>query len=95
MGRVSTPRYRIELSCNHFLNKRKEVHSYAFTGKPSIEGAKKFRDAMNDSVFNVNKAATNIHLSKVQSPYGRATIINQKTGEIVAEYNPPMFEVID
>ena len=92
MGRSSTPKYRIEMQCIHFVNKRKEVHSFAYNGKkPSEESAKEFRDKMNKSM---DKGESNEHLKGIQSAYSKTTIVNQKTGEIAAIFNPPMFELI-
>ena len=92
MGRITTPKYRIELSCIHFGNKRKEWHSFSFSGKPTENSAKNFRDLMNESM---KAGGTNEHLNKLMSLYGRARVIEQKTNLCVAEYNPPMFEVIN
>jgi len=50
MSKTKTPKHRIEMSCVHFLNKRREVHSFAFTGKASDQAAKRFRDLMKESI---------------------------------------------
>jgi hypothetical protein len=92
MGRTTQPKYRIEISCIHFANKRREVHTFAFTGKPSTDAAMKYRNGMNDSM---KPNGNNSHLAGLISPYGTAQIIEQKTGFCVAEYKPPMFEVIN
>ena len=95
MGKSITPKFRIEMSCIHFLNQRREIHRYGYSvaqdGVPSADNAKKFRDGMNRS-FQVG--GTNEHLNGTQSPYSNARIINQKTGECVAEYIAPMFEIV-
>lgn len=91
MGKIHTPKYRIELTCINFVKNCKETHSYGFIGlKPTDQLAKKFRDEMNNSIRN----GANTHLKTKQSEYSNAYIIEQKTGEIIAEYIAPMFEVI-
>ena len=91
MGKITTPKYRIEMSCVSFTNKRKEWHSYGFIGRPSDAAAKSFRDGMNASMQN---GGTNEHLANLQSPYGTARIINQKSGDLVALFVPPAFEIV-
>jgi len=94
MGRTLTPKYRIELTYVDYLNKRISVQSFAYSvkehGKPNTDNAKKFRDGMNESL---NLGGTNEHLRIGQSDYSKATIIEQSTSNVVAEFNPPMFEV--
>jgi len=86
MRNVKTPKYRIELSCVSFTNKRREVHSFAFDGRPTLKRAIEYRDGMNAS-FNTH----NSHLRGCQSDYNNVQVINQKTGAVVVEYKAPMF----
>jgi len=90
MSKTKTPKHRIEMSCVHFINKCREVHSFAFTGKASDQAAKRLRDLMNESI----ERGSNVHLKGTQSSYSSAFVIEQKTGEIVAQYIAPAFEVI-
>lgn len=95
MGITKTPKYRIELTCISFVNKRKEKHSFAWDykqdGKPSADAVKNFVRKMNQSIINGH----NQHLQKLQSLYSNAFIVDQKTGTNKAEYIAPMFETID
>jgi len=96
MGKVITPRYRIEMSYISFTNKRREtakqVYNSKVSGKPSAENAKKYRDGMNASM---NQGQPNAHLRSGQSDYSHVWIIDQHNGQIVvAEYSPPKFELI-
>lgn len=95
MGRSSTPKYVIYLSCISFINKRKELHRFAWKykqhGKPTEKNAKRFRDDMNKSIESGN----NTHLNGSQSLYSNAIIKeNRFNGVIIAQYTSPMFEVI-
>jgi len=90
MSKTKTPKHRIEMSCVHFINKRREVHSFAFTGKVSDQAAKRFRDSMNESI----ERGSNVHLKGTQSNYSNAFIIEQRTGDVVAQYVAPAFESI-
>jgi hypothetical protein len=93
--KTNQPKYRIELSCINFIAKKKEIHSYAYSvkeqGKPTSENAKLFRNGMNKSL---SKGGTNEHLRNMQGDYSNAYIIEQKTGQQIAEYIAPMFETI-
>jgi len=96
MGKVITPRYRIEMSYISFTNKRREtakqVYDSKVSGEPSAENAKKYRDGMNASM---SKGQSNEHLRSGQSDYSHTWIIDQHNGQtVVAEYKPPMFEII-
>ena len=96
MSKSDTPRYRIELSYISFTNKRREIAKQVYeskvSGKPSTDNAKKYRDGMNASM---NQGQPNEHLRSGQSDYSHVWIIDQHNGQIVvAEYNPPMFELI-
>ena len=69
------------------------MHTFCYSvkddGKPSPENLKKWRDGMNMSFSTHNS-----HLKSVQSMYSNAYLIHQKTGDTVAEYIAPMFEII-
>lgn len=95
MGRSTKPKYRIELTCISFTNKRKETHFFAYMvkehGKPTIENAKTFRNGMNSSM---KTGGSNEHLKGTISDYSNAYIIEQGTGDTVAEYIAPMFETV-
>ena len=94
MGNTKTPKFRIEMTCIHFLNKRKETHSIIYSvkenGTPSKTNAWKFRNELNNSMLR----GVNTHLSKIHSLYSDASIVNQKTCETVAVYKSNSFEVI-
>ena len=91
MGKVVTPKYRIELTCINFIAKRRETHKTVYRGKVSDAAAKKYRDEMNKSL---RSGGTNEHLRKGKSDYSNAYIVNQKTGETVAQYIAPKFETV-
>lgn len=91
MGKTTTPKYRIELTCISFINRCREVHTYPFIGiKPTERGAKQFRDDINLSI----EEGVNKHLKGTQSKYSNATVIEQKSGRIAAQYIAPKFELI-
>lgn len=96
MGKTITPKYRVEISYISFTEKRIKTDSFAWDikrhGKPTNENAKKFRDAMNESL---NKGGSNENLRDNQSDYCNTEIKDQKTGEVIAEFIPPLFEVLN
>ncbi len=93
--KTKTPKYRIELTCVDFRIRSKVTHRYAYnvaeSGKPNPSNAKLWRDLMNKSTVN----GCNSHLNGLQSMYSNAKIVLQSTGETIAEYSAPMFEVIN
>ena len=92
--KTHTPKYRIELTCVSFVNKCRESHKFAYnvkeSGKPCELNAKKWRDGINKSILS----GANVHLAKIHSLYSNVSIIEQKTGISVAQYNATMFETI-
>ena len=88
MSRTYTPSYRIEASYIDFASRSRKVAAFGFMGKPKLENLIQWRKEMNQSMIN----GTNQHLN--QSGYSHCQIVNQKTGEVVVEYNPPMFEEV-
>lgn len=95
MGRSYTPKYRIELSFVDFKGRQRKIDAFGWSckrhGRPSEHNAKRFRDGMNESL---EKGMSNEHLKHRQSAYGTARIIEQSTGDVIATYKPPMFEVV-
>jgi hypothetical protein len=89
MSRTYTPTYRIEASYVDFTSRSKKIASFPINGKPSLKALIWWRKEMNRSF-----SGTNNHLAKIQSGYSHCQIVNQKTGEVVVEYNPPMFEEV-
>lgn len=96
MGKITTPTYRIEVSCISFLNKRREIHSFAWDcskeGRPTSANIQKWIAGFNKSL---EIGGSNQHLNGTQSPYNNGTIYRQKTGTKVAEYIAPKFQVIN
>jgi hypothetical protein len=92
MGKSYTPKYRIET-----VEWRPGVGAYKGTfawdgkrdGKPSAAAASKWRESMNKSF---EAGGVNAHLAGTR--IGSIKIVEQATGSKVAEFNPPMFEVI-
>lgn len=93
MGKTTIPAYRIEASFVNFSLKKRDVQSFAWEssyGKPTVENAAKFRSLFNKSLID----GPNKHLSGQMSGLGTVRIIHQKTGSVVAEFVPPLFEII-
>ena len=60
-------------------------------GQPTEQRLSEWRDKFNMSLL---AGGSNSHLGdKYRIQYG-IEVYNQKTGEVLAQYNPPMFEVI-
>lgn len=91
MGKTRTPKYRIELK---FMGKWDHYPWKSAWGKPTETVVKAVRDALNESF---KAGGLNEHVSKnkgVLVSYSDSRAIEQATGEVVAEYQAPMFEVI-
>jgi hypothetical protein len=90
---TKTPKYRIEASYIRFTTKTREIQSFAWDsksyGKPTLENLAKFRMAFNKSLEGHNK-----HLAHIMSGLSNISLIEQKTGQTILKYVPPMFEVI-
>jgi len=91
MGKINTPKYRIELSCISFTAKKREVHKYVFQGKPTLKCGLEFRDGLNKS-FQTGES--NQHLNGTQSDYLNFVIIEQKTGCVIIDHKAPSFILI-
>jgi len=93
MGKTIVPKYRIEASYIRFTTKTREVQSFAWDsksyGKPTLENLAKFRAQFNKSLEGHNK-----HLAHIMSGLSTIKLIEQKTGQEVLRFIPPMFEVI-
>jgi len=61
-------------------------------GKPTAENLSKWRGNFNSSL---KPNGVNNHLGIDKWIQCKIEIYNQITGQIIAEYNPPMFEVIN
>ena len=60
-------------------------------GQPTTERISQWRDKFNESLL---KGGCNEHLGIKYWIQYKLEVYNQKTGQIVATFNPPMFEVI-
>ena len=89
--KISTPKYRIEASYVCFLSKCRTIATFAQDRVMSQKQLEKWRNGMNDSML---KGGANEHLAKNQSHYSTITLINQRTGMVVASYQPPAFEIV-
>lgn len=99
MGKVVTPEFRVEYWTNdgrHVKTMIWNVRSRANVtgqGKPTKDNLQKWRQVYNESFYKgVNK-----HFSDAAGfivRVGRCRIVNQFSGQVVAEYVPPMFEVV-
>jgi len=72
-----------------YINNKKQFLGY---GKPTPENLSKWRDKFNESLKPGN---ANSHLGSDYRIQRDLEIYNQVTGEILAEYKAPMFEVIN
>ena len=92
MGRSVTPTYRVEVRANVNMGT-----TYTWDGKihgrANEANLEKWRKALNASF---QPKGVNWHVSDslgVVPHICRATLIRQRTGEVVAEVTAPMFEV--
>lgn len=91
MGKSITPKYRIEefkigfWTVSGCMAWRKEY------GKPTVENLRKFRDGYNNTM---KPGGANAHLSS-RDHFGALRIVRQSDNEVIAFYNPPLFEVIN
>ena len=96
MGKTMTCKYVLKHRYINFSNRSVETGIIHWNvkeyGKPTTENIREWRKRFNDSM---NPGGVNHHIAKNFSPVSTAWIIEQKTGEEIARYTPPMFEVID
>lgn len=102
MGRIITPKYRVEYRTNHLalgfvlsdmLTKDgKRVLTMCWDGPATMPKLKEWRVRFNRSF---QKGGANEHLSQAhgEDHIHWARIVNQKTGQVVAEVTAPTFEV--
>lgn len=99
MGRSYTPKYRVECHDDPFAPVRlSAAHSHAWVvkekGRPTDANLAKWRRAVYDSMC---AGGVNEHVSKARGyipVISHARIVEQKTGEVVAEFTAPNFEVL-
>lgn len=96
MGRITTPTFRLEFNDNpwRLVWNAKETWDCTKYGRPSTASIERFRVARHKSL---EIGGVNEHISKSIGyiPYiNRARIIRQATGETVAEFTAPPFEVV-
>lgn len=99
MGKIVTPKYRVEYWTNDKPNVKRDMiwnvtkrANVAGYGKPDVLNLQDWRDVYNHSF----REGVNKHVSDAAGfivRIGRCRIVNQFTGEIVAEFTPPAFEV--
>jgi hypothetical protein len=61
-------------------------------GQPTSERLSQWRDKFNQSL---KKGGCNEHLGMKYWMQYKIEVYNQKTGQVLAQYTPPMFEVIN
>lgn len=88
MGRSITPKYRMET--------RENIGSgvYSWDGRVSVKALERKVMGLNQSFL---PGGVNEHVSRLHGivPYiSYARIVNQRTGETVAEWNAPAFQVL-
>jgi hypothetical protein len=102
MGKVITPKYRVEYRTNHLAmgitaadmvtRDGRRVNTMIWSGRVSAERLKTWRDDYNRSFEN---GGANFHVSQGRGGILRihwARIVEQRTGRVVAEYTAPAFE---
>ena len=94
MGRTITPKYRIE----YVESNRERANSAAWDaktyGRANARNLERWRTKLNTSFL---PGHCNFHVSQALNviPHvSYARLVNQKTGEVVAEARMPMFEVV-
>jgi hypothetical protein len=98
MGRSITPTFRVEYHDNPFAKVDLNVrHSFSWNtkayGRPTNANLEKWRTAMNKSYA---AGGVNEHVSEMLGyavSISAAQIVRQASGEVVATYTAPMFEV--
>ncbi len=96
MGKTITPKYRVEFRDNDrnaWSIFKRQIWDCKAYGKPTAKNLATWREKMNTSFDN---GGVNFHISKAAGfivYISHAKIVSQKSGEIVAEYTMPMFEV--
>lgn len=91
MGRVVTPKYRVEFTMT--LGRRdSQVWDCRHNGRPTEKNLRAWREAMNHSFEH---GGVNEHISQMLGRverYFNCRVVNQFTGEVVVEFKAPMFE---
>jgi hypothetical protein len=89
MGRIVTPKYRVEVRTN---NPAVGLTPFAWQGRPTQAKLEAWRQQYNAS-FQLG--GVNAHVStEVVLHIVSAKIVHQATGRVVAETTMPMFEVV-
>lgn len=94
MGKVVTPKYRIEEKQKNGMWKTQFAWIVKEYGKPTKENLREYREKMNESF---KKGGVNEHISEnlgVQKVLGSLRIVNQENNELVVQFDQPMFEII-
>jgi len=98
MSKTRTPKYRVEYLDNTVESRKSRRYTaertMAWDGRATRARLEAWREAINASF---ESSGVNAHLSDALGyvvRIGRSRIVNQRTGEVVAEYVPPMFEVV-
>ena len=92
MGRSVTPTYRVEVQANT----RMDMFSWdcKVNGRATETNLENWRQAYNASF---GPGGVNWHVSEASGVVvhiSKARLIRQRTGEVVAETNAPLFEVV-
>jgi hypothetical protein len=89
MGKIVKTKYRIEVKDN-----RGVTSQYVWRGRISQDKLSDYMDTLNKSFI---PGGINFHLSKAVGVclyHHKAQVINQFTGEVVATWSAPMFQVL-
>lgn len=94
MGKGRAIKYIVRATTVDFGRKCTVVHEYPWPLRkcPTNTDMEAWRDGINDSITLPH--GPNHHLHKMFAPYSRCQAVLQKTGTVVAEYNPPAFEEV-
>ena len=93
MGKIITPTYRIEVKENDFTDSWHVMSWNKEYGKPNTKNLENFVSKMNESYL---PTGVNSHITKMRGYIVcvyKARIIHQKSGDIVAEWKAPSFQV--
>ena len=93
MGRSITPKYRLELTAWTPNGVENQIMQWKGKGKVTPE---KIKDEIWSINLSFQKGYINQHIPKelgYNLHYSNGRVINQFTGDIVAEYKSPMFEI--
>ncbi len=94
MGKSTTPKYIVETRDNSHWHSTPMAWQMKQYGKPTVKNLEKFMANLNES-FNVG--GVNFPSSKAAGfivYHHAARIINQKTGDNVASWSAPSFQVM-